>query len=187
MTTVTDDQRNRSDAAQDLSEFMREAKAQTGESLLSLTESQPRMVVFLRHTGCPFCHETAAEVAARRERIEARGVGIVFVHQSTESEARTFFEKYGLEDLPRISDPERNLYRAFNLKRGNIWQIGGPKVWWRSMAALFKGHRVGRVAGDPFQMPGVFIVDHGRIVSAFRHGTQADRPDYEDLASCPIN
>ncbi len=165
---------------------MREAKTPAGESLLALTEHLPRMVVFLRHAGCPFCREAAADLAARRERIEARGVGIVFVHQNSEGEARAFFGKYGLEDLPRISDPERALYRAFDLKRANLWQIGGPKVWWRSLAAFFKGHRIGRVAGDAFQMPGVFIVDQGRIVSAFRHGTQADRPDYEDLASCPI-
>lgn len=164
---------------------MRDAVTNGGKSLRELTDARPQLVVFLRHAGCPFCREAASDLSARRKTIEARGVGLVLVHQNTEPEAKEFFAMYGLEDVPRISDPERALYRAFDLKRGSLWQIFGPKVWWRSIVALVGGHRAGRVAGDAFQMPGAFLIDSGVIVSAHRHRSQADRPDYDELATCP--
>ena len=42
---------------------------------------------------------------------------------------------------------------------------------------------VGKLVGDGFQMPGVFLLRNGRIEKAFRHQTAADRPDYCELAS----
>ena len=39
----------------------------------------PLVVVFVRHYGCIFCRERAAEVLASRSAIEAKGARIVFV------------------------------------------------------------------------------------------------------------
>lgn len=163
------------------------ARTQTGESLLALSQRSPVMVVFLRHFGCTFCREAVADLAERRREIEASGTRIVFVHMGTEQQAQEFFRKYGMEDLPRISDSDRSLYRAFGLPRGSLMELFGPKVWIRGFqAGVMKGHGVGALVGDGFQMPGVFLVFHGEILRSFRHQSAADRPNYVELTSLEV-
>jgi len=169
--------------APDLPGILRTFRANTGQSLDEISRQSPALVVFLRHTGCPFCREAMRDMHRQREAIAAAGVMPVFVHQGPEDDAsRAIFESERVADIPRISDPDRRLYQAFELRRGNLWQMFGPKVWWRSMQAIATGSRAGRVVGDAFQMPGVFVLHKGRIVRAFRHASQADRPDYQGIS-----
>lgn len=158
------------------------ARTQTGASLLELSEARPVLVVFLRFSGCPFCLEAMDDIQKHRGELESRGVSIAFVHMMNESEARPFFEANGVDDLPRISDADQSLYRAFGLKRGSLWQIMGPYVWWRLLQAVRIGRRVGRAVGDMRQMPGAFLIDRGRMIASYRHRSQASRPDYVALA-----
>jgi len=166
----------------DVHNAMRIARTAEGQTLLELCRRQPQLVVFLRHSGCTFCREALADLAEKRSRIEDEGIGIVLVHMSSIGDARALFEQHGLHDLPQISDPQQTLYRAFELKRGNLLQLFGPKNWWRGIAATLRGHHPGKLAGDGFQMPGVFLVHNGAVQRAFRHQTAADRPDYTELA-----
>lgn len=159
------------------------ARTQFGVSLEELSRLSPILLVFLRQTGCTFCREALADLARQRAEIEASGVRIVLVHMSPESHAGSFFRRYGLEDLPRVSDPRRTLYRAFGLARGGLMRLFGPKVWVRGFqAALLGRHGIGRLVGDGFQMPGVFLIFHGEVLSSYRHHTAADRPDYLSMA-----
>lgn len=156
--------------------------AESGASVLELSKRGRIMLVFLRHTGCPFCREAMADVQRRRAEIE-RSARVVFVHQAPEDEANAaFFDRAGVGDIPRVSDPERRLYRAMGLTRGSLWAVFGPYIWFRSIQAMLSGRRLGRLIGDVFQMPGVFIVENGRVVGAYRHKSQADRPDYAAVA-----
>lgn len=159
-----------------------QVRTNEGRSLEETSRDRPALVVFLRHAGCTFCREALSDVAARREELERRGTTIVLVHMSDDSSARDFFRGYGLDDLPRISDPDRSLYRAFGLSRGRLVQLFGPYVWYRGLIAAIAGHGLGALAGDGFQMPGAFLVHRGRIVRAFRHQSAADRPDYDAIA-----
>ena len=71
--------------------------------------------------------------------------------------------------MHRFADPDCRLYRAFGLNRGNFRQVLGWAVWKRGLrAALVEGHGLGRLAGDGFQLCGAFLIEAGRIVSAFR-------------------
>ena len=150
-----------------------------GISLAELSHRSPVLVVFLRHFGCTYCREAAADVAAKRTRIEADGTRIVFVHMGTAAEADPFFAKYGLETVARVADPEAKLYRAFALRRACLGTLFGRK----SLARYFSsGHGVGRVVGDGTRMGGVFLLRHGAILREFRHVSPADRPDYCELA-----
>jgi peroxiredoxin len=163
------------------------AKTNLGPSILELSQLSPILLVFLRHTGCTFCREALADLAEQRRRIEASGTRLVLVHMSPEERAREFFRRYGLEDAPRVSDPGRALYRAFGLGRGGALRLLGPKVWLRGFqAGILNRHGIGRVAGDVFQMPGVFLVYHGAVLRSYRHHTAADRPDYLALAAAPV-
>jgi peroxiredoxin len=168
-------------------EALAKSVANTGESLMQISQRQPTLVVFLRHAGCTFCREAAADLASRRQQIEAQGTGIALIHMGTESQGAEFFQPYGLADLPRISDPGRALYRAFDLQRGSLWQILGPTVWWKGfLAGVVRGHGVGKPASDVAQLAGSFLLDRGQIVKAYRHKTSADRTDFSEMAACPV-
>jgi peroxiredoxin len=170
-----------------LEQALRAARTNTGESLADLSMRHPVLAVFLRHSGCPFCREAIRDVQRRRAEIERDGTRIVFVHQGPEDEfAASLFGAAGLGDVPRIADPGRALYEAMGLRRGNLWQMFGPKIWWRTMQAFATGVKVGKMVGDAFQMPGVFMISKGKVVGEYRHKGQADRPDYAKLA-CPLS
>lgn len=160
---------------------------QHATTLAELTEETPVMLVFLRHLGCTFCMETLQDLKAQREQIESGGVRPVLVHMSDDDAAQKQFAKYNLAGLSRISDPDQDLYRAFELKRGSLWQLFGPRVWLHGLRALFRGNAVGTLQGDGFQMPGVFIVHKGRILQSFKHATAGDRPEYACMSGeCEI-
>lgn len=159
------------------------ARTEAGESLESLSQRSPVLILFLRHAGCPFCREALADLAKQRANIENTGVAIAFVHMGTEAQAHELLRRYGLEDLPRISDPHRGVYRAFGLTRGTLTELFGPRVWWRGLEAmLWERHGAGWLIGDSFQMPGVFLLYHGEVIRSFRHHSIADRPDYAAMA-----
>lgn len=166
-------------ASADVEEFAMRVKTNTGVSLLELSKQQPVFLVFLRHTGCAFCRETLANIAQQRMQLEAGGNQLVLVHMAGEQYARRFFGKYGLQDVARVSDPKRILYRAFGLGRGGLWQVLGPPTWWRAIVANLRYGLSLIEPGDYFQMPGMFLVFHGHVVRSFLHQTIADRPDYQ--------
>lgn len=164
--------------------FALRRRTNLGMTLDELSRISPVLLVFLRHMGCTFCREALADLAAMRPQIEQEGARLVLVHMSSEATASRFFSRYGLEDVQRISDPERTLYRAFGLPRGRFGDVLGPKVWWRGFqAGVLGGHGVGRLMGDGFQMPGVFLLFHGEILRSYRHQSAADRPDYLALVT----
>lgn len=163
-------------------EAMERAMTSAGKTLADLSRERPTLVVFLRHSGCTFCREAMSDLRRRRESIESRGVGLALVTMSDEQGAREAAEAYGLGDVPRVSDPDRYLYAAFALRRGTLLQLFGPRVFLRGVAATLRGHFVGALDGDGFQMPGAFLIDDGEIVAAHRHALASDRPDYEQLA-----
>lgn len=157
--------------------------ASNGRTLADITADTPTLIVFLRHFGCTFCMEAAADIAKQRQAIEHAGTGIVFVHMSRNANAERFFQRYGMPDAVHISDPQCRLYDAFDLKRGTLGQLFGPKVIARGINAfLTGGHTIGKLQGDGFQMPGVFLVQGNAILNEYRHAHAGDRPDYFGLA-----
>ena len=113
---------------------------------------------------------------------------MVFVHMADENYASKYFANYGLEDTHRISDPTCALYQAFSLKRASFKQVFGIKSWLRGLYAFVgKVHGIGKLVGDGFRMPGVFLIHQKQIHQSFRHQTAADIPPYQELASCPVN
>jgi peroxiredoxin len=175
----------------DFDQSIHGTRSQHGRTLADISNDKPVLITFLRHSGCTFCREALADVAQARQKIEAKGLRLAFVHMSSESEGAPLFESYELGDVDRFSDPERRLYQAFDLQRGRASQLLGPTIWWRGfLAAIVARHGFGRIQGDGFQMPGVFVLYQGRIIASYRHATAADRPDYEQLAmseACSVN
>lgn len=166
-------------------EAIQRAATQDGSTLLKLSHESAVMVVFLRHFGCVFCRETVADIAHRRRALEMKGIRVAFVHMADEDVAAPFFAQYGLDDVARISDPDKRMYRAFGLERGTMRQLFGLKTLARGFkAGIVDGHGIGKWVGDVFQMPGVFVIHEGDIVESYRHDRASDRPNYFGLAGC---
>jgi hypothetical protein len=168
-----------SPSARPLRELIWEARSSNGRTLLELSSDQDLLVVFLRHAGCTFCREALGDLKRLRPSLKDKGLSLALVHMSPPESFAHFVAQYEMQDIPAFSDPSQQLYQAFELNRGSLWQLFGPKVWLGGLRAM--SHGVGKLAGDGFQMPGAFVVRNGEIVKAFRHRSAADRPDYCEL------
>lgn len=154
-------------------------RSHRGATLDELSTERGVLVVFLRPSGCMFCREALTDLAAQRPAIEAYGVQLAIVHMSTPLEAAQLCARYELDDVHRFSDPACRLYSAFGLRRGGFRQLFGLAVWRRGLrTALLDGHGLGRIAGDSFRLTGAFLIASGKVVSAFRARTAADKPNY---------
>ncbi len=163
-------------------------KTTEGHSLFDLSQNQKIYVVFVRHFGCTFCREVLSDLSKIQQSIADRSMQLVIVHMSNEAYGEKMLEKYGLHTAIQISDPHQRLYRYFGLQRGSFKQLFGMHMWIKGFyAGVLKGHWVGRLRGDGFQMPGYFILDHGRIIEQYIPKDAADHPDHLALAHCALD
>ena len=173
------------DTNHDQASNLREMILEDGRSLYELSFDQRVLLVFLRHLGCTFCREAVADLSARQNEFESEGVQLVLVHMSDKATAAEHFKKYKLNKFLAISDPELQFYEKFGLGKGSFNQLFGLRVWMRGFdAGVLHGHGIGRMMGDGFQMPGMFLLQDGMIKEKFIHQYASDRPDYVQFISC---
>jgi len=157
-----------------------------GKTIADCSRASDVLLVFLRHEGCTFCREALADLAEKRSALEAAGTRLVIVHMSSDSGFRVLTDKYGLPDVPLVSDPERTLYQALGLRRASWWEMLSPHIWWKGFrAALIAGHGFGGIRGDAFQMPGIFLIREGRVIAKHLHRDASERPDYLEVCALP--
>ena len=159
----------------------------SGDTLASIAAGGPLLLVFLRHFGCPLCQEMVADVAARRTAMADSGTTVAFVHMHPEPQAAAFFARYGVQDLQRVSDPARTLYRAFEVPqaRPSSWLSLGTLRHYLS-AIVRGGHLPRLVGGTVSQMSAVVRIVDGRIDRDLRAAGFDVRPDFDDLLACPV-
>lgn len=176
------------DAGMPFTEALKEYKLNpSGETLFDASFRTPVMVVFLRHFGCTFCRETTRAISKKRSQIEGKGTRIVLVHMSSEEDAKLFLNNYQIEDIDTLRDPECNLYHLFGLEKGSFSQLMGIRVILRTIeSGIFRRNGLGALQGDSFQMPGIFLLNKGKVIKGYRHSYASDSPDFMDLATCPV-
>ena len=114
------------------------------------------------------------------ERFTAAGGQVAVVTMGSPEQARKFREYYKLPFV-LLSDPQQEAYKAFHVPRGGIMSVAGPAIWGAGAQSFFK-HGVGQIIGDPYQLPGSFVIDReGRIAFAHRGKTSADVPTNDEL------
>lgn len=162
------------------------ARTQSGTTLAEMSERSPVLVVFLRHSGCPFCRQTLAELARIRQQFEATKTALVIVHQDNPERGGAWIQKYDLGQCEQISDPDRHLYHEFELGKANYWDLLGPHTWWAGFkASILQMHGVTRIVGDIQQLTGAFLIHHNQLIKSFRQKYSSDQPDFASMV-CEI-
>lgn len=155
---------------------------ESGESIAQASRTAPVVLVLARHLGCVFSRETLSDLVHSRDALKKIGARPLVVHSAEHSLASPVLQCVGWPEEDTIADPQTELYAAFGLRKGSFWDLFSPVVWVRGAKAWFGGHRVGKLTGDGFQMPGVFVIRDGAVIAEYRHKNAADRPDYVALA-----
>jgi len=167
---------------------LKEVVSKNGWELEALSNERATLVVFLRHFNCIYCRESLAELDRLRPAIEAHGAGIAVVHMGSDEQAESLLSLFNLNDIERFSDPERRLYTAFGLERTTIGRLLAPASWMGMIRSgirnqFLPGKKLEGIVGDMLQMPGVFLINEGRIVGDFRPDRADKRPEYLELAA----
>lgn len=167
----------------------REMTCNNGQTLETISDESPVMLVFLRHFGCVFCKEALSDIADHKMAIQAKGTKLVFVHMAPDKVADKYFTKYNLDGSLHISNPSKSYYAAFGIMKGSISQLYGLKTWIRGYSARKKGHQLelAEELGDSTQMPGIFLIKERKIIDSYIHKDASDRPDYLKLVSCTFS
>ena len=139
----------------------------------------PQLLVFLRHFGCVFCRETVADLRAIAED-HPRFPPVLFFFIGSPTEGRAFMRRYW-PGARAVADPDKRIYAAFEMGRGNLLQMFGPGVWAGNRRARAKGNTQGKRSGDIWMMPGCFLVDGPRVLWAHEYAHAADQPDFTSI------
>jgi peroxiredoxin len=131
-----------------------------------LWAKQTAVLVFVRHFGCLFCRQQVTDLVAQRERIHALGAELVVIGHGTVDEARAFRDEHHLT-CPLFTDPERQAYRALEMRHGRR-TLMTPRVVVHTVTAMLQGFRQTFVAGDPLQQGGVIVIAPGGV-ERYRH------------------
>lgn len=137
---------------------------------------QPTLLVFLRHFGCMFCREMVRDLRQISQNTPEYPA-ILFFCQGTLEEGQTFFNQFW-PAAKAIVDTPKTFYSALGLRRATIGQMIGIQVWTCSFRAMSKGNFIGKPVGDPWIMPGVFLVQGSEIVWSHHFRHQGDHPQW---------
>jgi hypothetical protein len=144
-----------------------------------LEGDRPTLLVFLRHFGCPFCKEAVHDIRATIDK-DPSFPPVLFFSQACPDEAVPFFEKHW-PDARVVCDPDKEIYYAMGLRQGTFSQVWGLRVWTCSFRAFAKGNFIGRPVGDPWLMPGVFLVRGPEIIWSHEYEHQGDNPEWSKI------
>ncbi|MCW5936284.1 MAG: hypothetical protein KIT11_03130 [Fimbriimonadaceae bacterium] len=110
-------------------------------------------------------------------------LNIVQVCMATPEDARSFANK--LRSPHRfICDPDAKLYERFGLKKAGTGQILNLRTVSRSLAEVGMGNLGGKPVGNPYQMPGVFVLaSDGEVVWSYYSTDISDNPRVEEIRS----
>lgn len=105
---------------------------------------------------------------------------LLFFYMGSVDEGKEFFAR-AWPEARAVSDPSKGFYRAFGLERGSFSEVFGPGVMACSLRAASKGRLPGKVVGDPWQMPGLFVVQGPDVLWTHDFAHIGDHPDLTTL------
>ena len=145
---------------------LEDLRTQDDMSVAAMGQLGPLVLLFLPALGGIFCRELLEHVQADRAGIENRGIRFVLVHMGTAEEAHAELARYDLQYLAQIADPERLLYRHFDVGEAAPAQRLRPRVIRRALGAVRHGR--GRIIGEPNQLAAAVLWRDGKAAAALR-------------------
>jgi len=125
------------------------------------------LISFYRYASCPLCNLRVQELLSYKDQLEAEGLIMIAVFQSTAERIKTYVEK---SDVPIIiiPDPELSIYKSYGLE--NSW-LGMFKAMFKP-SKFFKakalGFSPGWADGPVNRLPGDFMIDEtGRLIVCY--------------------
>ncbi len=157
----------------------------TRASVTELSFDNKVLLVFLRQFACVFCREALKDLSLRKDEYHKKGITLVFVHMTDNEQAEMFFRAFNLGGVQHVSDPKCSYYSAFELGKASMTQLFGFKNMIRAVSVnLGKGIPIiSKNDGDRNQMPGIFLIDKGKVINSFRHKYPGEVPDYDAFIS----
>ncbi|MBJ7330737.1 MAG: AhpC/TSA family protein [Solirubrobacteraceae bacterium] len=144
---------------------------------------RPVALVFLRHFGCSFCREHAADLQQDIGRIRDAGGDIVAIGMGTPAHAADFRRTSGI-DFGLLVAPDTTLHQAAGLAGGNWLSVLGPRAWPSIVRVTRKGHKAKRTGADMSQLGGTFVIDtDGAVVWEHRARHSGDNSSPEDIVN----
>ncbi len=151
------------------------------ESTIKEISTDGTLFVFLRQLGCVFCREFISVLKSQKE-IGANFPKIVFVCHGSVKQATTFFDEF-YPNAQFVCDKDEELYKAFDLKNGNIFQLVGPKVIYHGIRLLFKGETNKKTIGNPRRLSGLFYLNKSEVKWAYYYKNASDHPSITQVLS----
>jgi hypothetical protein len=106
---------------------------------------------------------------------------VLFIFPADLDEGREFFDEFWPE-ARAVSDPKAELFKAMGVNRASLRQLFGPGVWIRAMQARQAGASQRGIIGNPWLMPGMFLVREDHILWQWRYRNVGDHPDLDQVA-----
>ena len=155
-----------------------------GVSLVERSYQANLLLVFVRHMGCTYCRETLEDLAKAMPALTAKGFQPIVVHMGQHAEVDQWRKFPALASVPQVLDPSLGLYKLAQLPKGNLLQLLGLPVWMRGVEAGFlKGHGVGALQGDGFQLGGYAWLKNGVLTLGKPQADAQDRLNFDQIAS----
>ena len=132
-------------------------RTQDGMSVRALSELGPLLVICLPEWKTSACRKWIRATAAARPDVERAGARLALVHVGSEEDARGALDPLDLGYVARVADPQRVLYGEFGLEEASRW------------------------FGDARQLPGVFLLENGKVSGEFRPRAAGQRPELLSL------
>jgi hypothetical protein len=64
------------------------------------------------------------------------------------------------------------------IRRASLREMIGPGVWIRGLQAMRKGYIPGRTVGNPWLLPGIFLLRENRVLLSWEYRNIGDQPDF---------
>lgn len=119
----------------------------------------------------------------RYEEFEGKGANVAAIGMGLTAMAKDFKEKQHIP-FALLVDRRRETHRAFELGRGNLLDVAGPKQVVRGIKSFLTGNTQGRPAPkqDVLQLGGALVVaPDGKILYEHRATGSEDNAPVDDL------
>jgi hypothetical protein len=126
-----------------------------------------------------FCQETVEELL-KLVKANKKFPSVLMVFPAEISEGKEFFDRFWPE-ARAVSDPKGDLYRILGVKRASLRQMFGPGVWFRAVQAMKAGYTPGKVIGNPWLLPAMYLVRNGEIKWSWAFKNIGDQPMFEQI------